>query len=923
MTTETRTTRRFDWDTVDSTLVRELLIRVYEAQDRTDEVDRFRLRGRDELSAEQLRRQAHHALGSPPAKRYFDDPEFVDIIRTRWLPKASSKTLKSLTTMVQARLTGENRTRVLRTNHERIEFLQTRRNTINLRANVRKAFVSAHKSEFQVPRKPRSERGDPSRAVPLTGHNVTGRKPYPHQEEAWKRLDEFTSHWGARGSIVLPTGAGKTDTVAIWLLQQMEADPALRVLWITHQQELIEQAVRRFQDLARTLPEEFSRRARRIHSNASSSTTLADDSMALAAITFQTVQRVRTTRGNSLDEFLSRPTIVVVDEAHHAGSPTYDELLTRLEANPKVKAIIGLTATPYPTSTAAHLRFRQHFPEHIIEASRESLTEKGILARPTLAIVNTGTRIILTASERTAAVNSDLQLASLKKLDQLQRNEIIVSTWKQKSEHWGKTLVFATSIAHADKLGEQFNDSNVPVKVLHSRSEESTETILEWFSTRKKPCVLISVGMLTEGVDLPDARTAFLARPTASRILMQQMIGRVLRGPRAGGESMAHVVYLRDQWLNFGDLIEPGDIIPELPDPPDSGNGSDISPLPKIILDDSGIEIPPSAQREIQRLFDTWRNSANLYDDDPTNDRSPDPLLTASHLCGYYELPSRCLPVFDHQQAALRRLLDDCLNYDLKGYPFLSYFDELPPPYPTQRTLKELVEYTRETNEAPPFVELNSAINADVAAEKIIQAGSLTADQRARITREIFNSGLARVTYPSLEHFEQAVDSKIRDLLASKPRFTPERRLEQVPRSSEKLPRYKRDLKPICEMTIDTARRILDPEHAERLTDVPEPEWTSKVVGSTWAHWTIDTHGQNAGRQRIYVNRMLRTRRKEVPDEALAYLIYHELLHHLLPGQAHDAEFRRLEALWPDSGRWDLFFDTLHEKWDTRPARYR
>lgn len=31
MTTETRTTRRFDWDTVDSTLVRELLIRVYEA----------------------------------------------------------------------------------------------------------------------------------------------------------------------------------------------------------------------------------------------------------------------------------------------------------------------------------------------------------------------------------------------------------------------------------------------------------------------------------------------------------------------------------------------------------------------------------------------------------------------------------------------------------------------------------------------------------------------------------------------------------------------------------------------------------------------------------------------------------------------------------------------------------------------------
>ena len=54
----------------------------------------------------------------------------------------------------------------------------------------------------------------------------------------------------------------------------------------------------------------------------------------------------------------------------------------------------------------------------------------------------------------------------------------------------------------------------------------------------------------------------------------------------------------------------------------------------------------------------------------------------------------------------------------------------------------------------------------------------------------------------------------------------------------------------------------------------------------------------------------------------LGYLLYHELLHHILPSQGHDAEFRELEAHWPDAIDWDLRFDTLHEHWDTRPESY-
>jgi anti-sigma factor RsiW len=54
----------------------------------------------------------------------------------------------------------------------------------------------------------------------------------------------------------------------------------------------------------------------------------------------------------------------------------------------------------------------------------------------------------------------------------------------------------------------------------------------------------------------------------------------------------------------------------------------------------------------------------------------------------------------------------------------------------------------------------------------------------------------------------------------------------------------------------------------------------------------------------------------------LEYILYHELLHHLLPGQGHDAEFHELEAHWPDRDALDLRLATFSEHWQTHPDRY-
>jgi len=60
--------------------------------------------------------------------------------------------------------------------------------------------------------------------------------------------------------------------------------------------------------------------------------------------------------------------------------------------------------------------------------------------------------------------------------------------------------------------------------------------------------VLVNVNILTEGTDLPSVQTVFLARPTTSTILMTQMIGRALRGEKAGGTATAYIVSFVDHW---------------------------------------------------------------------------------------------------------------------------------------------------------------------------------------------------------------------------------------------------------------------------------------------------------------------------------------------------------------------------------------
>ena len=124
-------------------------------------------------------------------------------------------------------------------------------------------------------------------------------------------------------------------------------------------------------------------------------------------------------------------------------------------------------------------------------------------------------------------------------------------------ETYKKTIVFALNVDNAIALSKLFNENGVKADFVVSTiidkatgisiSSKETERKIAQFRNGELE-VLVNMNILTEGTDIPDVQSIFLARPTKSSILMIQMIGRGLRGVKAGGSPEAYIVNFVDKW---------------------------------------------------------------------------------------------------------------------------------------------------------------------------------------------------------------------------------------------------------------------------------------------------------------------------------------------------------------------------------------
>lgn len=204
---------------------------------------------------------------------------------------------------------------------------------------------------------------------------------------------------------------------------------------------------------------------------------------------------------------------IFIDELHwgEAGM-LYSKLMERYKDS---STFVGFTATPRHWTQFRLVDRAYDFAE---------LLNRQVLSRPVVVDARTTG---ITWAPVLSSEHGDITQTSLNELAANEaRNKLIVKTYMDEAKKWGKTLVFACNIDHAEVLCGMFQNRGVRAAVIHHKIAAADKQVIREMFKNGDLDVLVNITMFTHGVDIPEIRSIFLARPTTSDILFSQMIGR-------------------------------------------------------------------------------------------------------------------------------------------------------------------------------------------------------------------------------------------------------------------------------------------------------------------------------------------------------------------------------------------------------------
>lgn len=293
----------------------------------------------------------------------------------------------------------------------------------------------------------------------------------------------------------------------------------------------------------------------------------ADD---VVIITLQTLARaLQDGRHRGLGGFLDRAgqrgLTVVFDECHHAPARSYRLLIEALRERVPGLELLGLTATPTYSDKRRLGLLARLFPQGILyQVDTQRLMAQGIMARPHIEQASTDIEASFDEAEYQHWVGTyrDLPETVIEALaSNAERNAVIADHYAENRSKYGKTIVFADRTHQCDALVSLLRERGVRAAALYSRPESNPGSVASRNARQESDAhrlldafrsgeleVLVNIRMLTEGTDIPDVQTVFLTRQTTSRILLTQMVGRALRGPKFGGTMDAYIVAFIDHW---------------------------------------------------------------------------------------------------------------------------------------------------------------------------------------------------------------------------------------------------------------------------------------------------------------------------------------------------------------------------------------
>lgn len=472
----------------------------------------------------------------------------------------------------------------------RVPFLYSTNGEVIWHHDVRHKLNRSHRvAQFHTPQAltERLERNSDAAIEELLRTPNDHPRLRPYQIEANTGIEEAIAQQKRQMLVAMATGTGKTFTLVNQVYRLMKSGVAKRILFLVDRRALAAQAVRAFASFEPAPGLKFNKIYEVYHQsfhredlegedkfdpNVLPQSYLTDPRPGHAFVYVSTIQRmtinlygrdaVFSLGDETIDEDAGQIDIpihafdlVIADECHRGY--TSSEVAVWRQALDHFDAIkVGLTATP-----AAHTT--SYFQDVVYRYGYEQAVRDGYLVDYDVVAVKSNVRmqgVFLNEGEEVGVVNPktgaeqmDL-LEDERQFDTTEVEEKVTSPdsnrrileelktyaleHEQRCGRFPKTLIFAVNdlphTSHADQLvdiaRDVFGRGDSFVRKITGREDRPLQRIRE-FRNRQEPGIVVSVDMLTTGVDIPDLEFIVFLRPVKSRILFEQMIG---RGTRKG-----------------------------------------------------------------------------------------------------------------------------------------------------------------------------------------------------------------------------------------------------------------------------------------------------------------------------------------------------------------------------------------------------
>ncbi|MDP3661735.1 MAG: integrase repeat-containing protein [bacterium] len=322
-----------------------------------------------------------------------------------------------------------------------------------------------------------------------------------YQNDCLKATDRVRKNGKGRALVVMASGLGKTVVAAFDAKRFRESSPDARVLYLCHQNNILEQAHSTFTAI-----------------NGSQHTygffTGVEKNGHAAQFLFASLQTMRKHKG------LFRPDefpYIVVDESHHTYADTYLDVVEYW----KPKFLLGVTATPDRTDGED---IRRVFGKEVF-----FLPIDEALAQELLTPVDY--RLLTDEIQMQTMLETPQGKMSITKLNKLifvpRRDEEIAKIILKHAEEFAapRIIIFCESVIHCDHLARYLPDS-LP---FHSKIHLRERVVRLELFRQGIVSTLITVDVFNEGMDIPEANILAFLRSTASPTVFFQQLGRGLR----------------------------------------------------------------------------------------------------------------------------------------------------------------------------------------------------------------------------------------------------------------------------------------------------------------------------------------------------------------------------------------------------------